>query len=230
MSSDRTRELSFPRRLEAMLERHRRRNIDEELDDIAEKMEATLLQRALAEGFFEESVAIDTDAKERVRTAQRALETSEYETVETKLDTLREQVDRGRTKVGNEIQTLRVETLGTVNAMKRLNDRVGRVDADRLAALKQLLDGWEWRGQVSDANTASFTERRTEAERAGEQMRETFEELRAGLFGPYKGTDVWPIVESLLDEKALRYDDLTATERDQLADSDLSAYVELSLS
>jgi hypothetical protein len=64
----------------------------------------------------------------------------------------------------------------------------------------------------------------------GVEMRETFEELRDDLFDPYKETDVWPLVEALLDDEALRYDDLSAEEREQLVASDLGTYVELSLS
>jgi hypothetical protein len=230
MSSDAAEDGSFEAQLEAMLERYRRRNIAKQLENIATRMEETLLQRALAAGFFEELIEIDSDARERVRTARAALEAENYSEVEEQLETLRDSVGRAHTKVGNEIQELRFETLSIITAMERLNERVDRVNSERLAALSWLVDDWEWREHVSNDESTSFEVRRTEARQVGVEMRETFEELRDDLFDPYKETDVWPLVEALLDDEALRYDDLSAEEREQLVASDLGSYVELSLS
>jgi hypothetical protein len=92
-----------------------------------------------------------------------------------------------------------------------------------------LVDGGDWRGHVEVGNEP-FEEALREAREGGEDLRYVYEELQEELFGPYRDTEIWPIVESLLDDERLTYGSLTDEERRLLAESDLSEYVELTLS
>ena len=224
------REKSFEGQLQNMYERYRRRDLEDRLEDVADTMEATILQQALAEALFDATIEIDREAKEAVDSSLNALEREDYEQVEENFDELESRVEEEQTRVSNEIQKLRLDRLDTVRAMRRLNERVEEVDSMRLEALEQLLDDWNWKGQVYTETASSLSDRRSEAVEYGEDMADIFEKMKQDLFGPYKGSDLWPLVESLLDEERLTYGDLTSKERDLLAESDLAAYVELSLS
>jgi hypothetical protein len=221
---------SFEDRLEAMYERYRRRSIGDKLEDIAEEMEDTLLQQAMAEAFFDERLEIDSDAKAAVEELRAALGEGNYETVENKLDNVETAVETAAAAVETEIQRYQLEMLSTVQAMERLNERVNRVNEVRLQSLRQLLEDWNWEMYLDVDDDAPFEHKREEAQAIGQELVETFEELKEKLFGPYKGTELWHIVEQLLDEERLTYAALTPDERELLAESDLTEYVELSLS
>jgi hypothetical protein len=221
---------TFENRLENMYERYRRQSLEDDLEDLAETMEATIYQQELAEAFFEATIDIDEEAQSAVERALNALRREDYQTVQNQLDELAERITDEETRVGNEIQKLRLNRLDTVRAMRRLNERVDRVDGARLTALEQLLEDWNWRPHVMTEEAETVQDRRANAREFGDDMSGVFVQLKEELFGPYKGSDLWPLVQSLLDEERLTYGDIDDHERQLLADSDLAAYVELSLS
>jgi len=67
MSDNATESGSFEAQLESMYQRYRRQGLEDELEELAQIMEETLLQQALADGFFDETIEIDRDAKTKVR-------------------------------------------------------------------------------------------------------------------------------------------------------------------
>lgn len=241
MSSDTT--SGFAERLRRTQERYRRQNLETRLAELAEEMELTLLHRAFAEAFLnaendsstdeeassDSAFRIDPDAQAAVRKVRRYLQDGAYNQLGDQWEELEAEVTDARRRVENEVQPRRLDALDRVRAMQRLNERVERVDPERLAALETLLDDWNWRAHV-EVGADDFGDALAEAEDVGAEFRGHFEEFQDELFGPYRGTDVWPIVQRLLDEERLTYGDLTEEERDLLAESDLAAYVELSLS
>jgi len=213
-----------------MYERYRRQHLEDELEDLATTMEETLLQQEIAETFFETAIEIDEDIKSAVERTTEKLRNGAYDTVESELDDVAERVERAETHVTNEIQELRIDRQDTATAMRRLNERVERVDGAQMQALESLLEDWNWKEDVYDDHNETFEERRDAAAKFGEDMRFVFDTLKDDLFGVYEGTELRPLVESLLDEDRLRLGDLTPEERRQLAESDLADYVELKLS
>lgn len=243
MSDDTTGSASFEAQLESMYQRYRRQGLEDELEELAQLMEDTLLQQALAEGFFDETIEIDRDVKSNVsetldkleraqRQSGRAGETTHdlYDSIEASIDTLRERVEREETKVQNRIQQLRIERQETVSGMRRLNERVSRTDSAQLEALGHLLDDWDWRTHVYSDDVETYEQRRQEAIQYGGDMSFVFDQLKDDLFGVYDGTELRPLVDKLLDDERLVFGALTETERQQLAESDLSEYIELKLS
>jgi chromosome segregation ATPase len=226
-----------------MYQRYRRQGLEDELEELAQIMEETLLQQALADGFFDETIEIDRDAKTKVRKTidklERARSQSEtsgetmqelYDSIEESIDTLRDRVEGEETKVQNRIQQLRIERQETVSGMRRLNERVERADSAQLEALEHLLDDWNWKTHVYSEGVNTYEERREEAIQYGEDMSFVFEQLKNDLFGVYDGTKLRPLVDKLLDDERLVFGSLTETERQQLAESDLGEYIELKLS
>ncbi|WP_222913492.1 hypothetical protein [Natrinema sp. SYSU A 869] len=234
MSSDRSgedeSEETFEDQLESMYERYRRQHLEDELEALAMTMEETLLQQAIAETFFEESIEIESDVKAAVEATVEKLEAGKYDTVEAELDELSKQVDRAETRITNRIQQLRIDRQDTATAMRRLNERVQRIDGSQLQALETLLDDWNWKEEVFVESNETYADRRKTAAQYGEDMRVVFETLKEQLFGVYEDTELRPLVDDLLDDDRLRLGDLTLAERRQLADSDLANYIELKLS
>jgi len=213
-----------------MYDGYRHQYLEGELEALATTMEETLLQQEIAETFFEESIEIDDEVKLTVREAVRKVETGDYENVESELDELSDRVERAETHVTNEIQQLRIDRQDTATAMRRLNERVERVDPSQLRALESLLEEWNWKQDVYDGSNESFDDRLRAATQYGEDMKYVFETLKDDLFAPYQDTEIRSLVEKLLDDDRLRLGELTSEERRQLADSELAEYVELKLS
>jgi hypothetical protein len=220
----------FQDQLKSIYEQHRHRSLESRLDDIAETMEETLLQQTIAEAFFEESIEIDSDVKRAVEGARETLDSEEYEELEDELANLSTQIERAEAHVTNRIQNLRIDRQDTASAMKRLNERVERVDEAQLDALLSLLEDWNWKQDVYRESNETFVDRREAAEQYGSDMKFIFETLKDELFGPYRGTKVEPLVDKLLDDDRFRLSDLSAEQRKQLVESDLADYIELKLS
>lgn len=221
---------TFEAQLESVYERYRRQHLEDELDAIAATMEETLLQQAIAETFFEDSIEIEDDVKATVEDTVEKLDAGDYDAVEDELKELSAMVERAETHVSNRIQQLRIDRQDTATAMRRLNERVERVDDSQLQALGSLLEDWNWKEEVFDESNETFEERRETAAQYGDDMQFVFESLKDELFGVYQDTELRPLVDDLLDDDRLRLGELTPTEREQLAESDLADYIELKLS
>jgi uncharacterized phage infection (PIP) family protein YhgE len=236
MSSETSNTDSFEDRLDRMYQRYRRQGLEDELEEIAQMMEDTLLQQALAEGFFDEKLQVDREAKNAVSETLDALRLAdrgndqEYDAVEERVDELRERVEAEETRISNRIQQLRIERQETVSGMRRLNERVERADSARIEALETLLENWDWKTHVYSEGADTYEKRREEAFQYGEDMSLVFDQLKTDLFGVYDGTELRPLVDKLLDDERLTLGSLTETEREQLAQSDLGEYLELKLS
>lgn len=220
----------FESELQDMYEQVRRKRLKSKLDELAETMEATILQCELARSFFDAGVEIDESAKAQVQTTMELLEQSEYDAAEDRLPSLERAVEGEATAVQNRVQELRLERLSTVQAMSRLNERVERADDTQVTALESLLEDWNWRPQVYTEDADTLAERRTAADEYGTSMDAVYEQLKDELFGVYEGTELRPLVDSLLDDERLTLAKLSEAEIEQLAESDLAEYVELNLS
>lgn len=220
---------TFEERLDGMYDRYRRQHLEDELAALAQTMEETLLQIAMTEAFFDGSIDIDESVKTVVRETKDLVEAGQYDAVEDRLPKLEGSVQDAQEEVEDTVRAWVLNRRDTVNAMQRLNDRVQRVDSDELQELSTLLEEWDWQDRI-DATEADLEERRRAARDYGQEMAERFDTHRDQLFGVYDDTELRPLVERLLDADRLRFDELTETERAQLADSDLEEYVELKLS
>jgi len=216
-------------RLQKVQEEYRRRHLSDELNELAEVMEETILQRTLAKAFFQDQIEIDTAAKERVHEVLRLLEQDDYDAVEDRLPDLRDEVDAAEQTVENRIQELRLKHNSTVTAMRRLNDRVDRVSGMRLQALEGLLNDWRWKEHVYRNEDHDLAELKKNAREYGDEMRTAFEELKEELFGLYP-EEIRGLIHRMIDDERLSYADLSDNQRQLLAESDIGDYIELSLS
>lgn len=223
-------EQNFEAQLEDIYQQYRHRQLANRLEDIAETMEETILQRILAERFLQTELEIDDEAKEAVAEARELLEAGEFEELAEGIDELEATVGDQKRRISNQIHEARITMNARVKGMKRLNERVDRVSPVKLQAISELLEDWDWRGQVYRDGGFDFETLKERAAEYGEDMRTYFEESREGIFGPYDGTALEGIVDGLLSDDRLALDELSDEEVEQLRNSDLVGHVELSLS
>lgn len=221
---------NFEEHIEEIYQQYRHRQLANRLNDIAETMEETILQRILAEKFLKTDLEIDPEAKKAVAEARDLLEQGEFEELDAQIDDLETEVDDQRRKVSNQIHETRIAMNRRVGGMQELNERVDRISPVKLQAVNELLADWDWRGQVYRDGGFDFEELKKRAAEYGEDMRTYFVECREEIFGPYDGTTLDPIVEGLLTERRLMLDELTDEQIEELRKSDLVGHVELTLS
>lgn len=220
----------FTEQLERIYRRHRRQHLRSDLNEIAGTMEKTIHQRILAEEFLQESVDIDAEARQAVQDARELLAQENYDELERRLDDLRDTVETQERLINNQIQEVRIGIYQTVQGMIRLNDRLERFDDSKLDALEQLLADWNWEPHVYRGEVETFEGYNQAAAEYGRDMRRFFEEAKTAIFGPYMETPLEEIVMQVLDEDPLFLATLTDEELEQLRESDLPEYFELSLS
>ncbi|KTG11397.1 hypothetical protein AUR64_03840 [Haloprofundus marisrubri] len=220
-------ESEFQQQLERVYQQHRNKSLESDLDELAEKMEETMLQRELAEQLLRTELEIDSEAKQNVQKAINLVEKDEYEALRELLPEVRTTVERQATQTENTIHSLRLDKLDTVRAMVRLNERVERASGPQLRALEKLLDDWNWGSHVYSDGHDSFVERREAARQFGSDMSAFFESTQEKLFEPYGG-QLRPLIEQLLDDDPLMLAKLEEDELEALAESDLAEYLELS--
>jgi hypothetical protein len=228
MSTDK--QESFQSQLEAVYKRYQNQSLEDRLDDVAETMEETILQRALAEELLRTDAEIEEDAKQAVRDAEQLVGRDDYEALDETLDGLEQVVEDQERQVSNQIQKARISMSKTVQGMIRLNERVDRVNEAKVQSIKVLLEDWDWKGQVyRDAEDAGIKEHKQQAAEYGRDMRRFFEEARESTFGPYNDTPLEEIVDKLLDEERFTLASLTDEQLRRLRESDLPDYVGLEL-
>ncbi|GAB6878232.1 hypothetical protein JCM17823_05060 [Halorubrum gandharaense] len=221
---------NFEESIEEIYQQYRHRQLASRLEDIAETMEETILQRILAERFLQADLEIDDDAKRSVSEARDLLDAGDFEALGDRIDDLEKDVEDQKRRISNEIHEARITMRSRVDGMQRLNARVGRVSEVKLQAVHELLSDWDWKGQVYRDQDWDFETLKQRAAEYGEDMRRYFDECREEIFGPYEGTTLEPIVDGLLSDDQLYLDELTDEQIEQLRDSDLVGHVELALS
>lgn len=217
----------FQEKLRAIYQQHRQQGMESDLDAVADTMEETLLEAELAQAFLGMEIEIDSEVKRAVYEARSNLESSEYDALGEMLPEVSEAVEEQRRVVSNQVHQARIEIHQTVRGMIRLNDRVGRGDSDALAELDTLLDDWNWQAEI-EADTIG--DKKQEIRDFGRGMRETLEDAKDDLFGPYRDTPLSELVDELLDDERLTLAALSEEEVVRLRESDLADYLEVQLS
>jgi hypothetical protein len=221
---------SFQDQLEEVYRGYQHTELKDRLSDVAKTMEETILQRDLAEEFLHTQIEIDDAAKRAVREAEADLDEGNLDSLAEGIDHLEETVRDAERQVENRIHEARIAMSKVMTGMRRLNERVERVDEVKLDSIATLLSDWDWKEQVYRADDADMETLRTRASEYGADMRRFYEEAKQDLFGPYVDTPLEGIVDGLLDDQRFALSDLSDDQLRQLRDSDLEEHVELSLS
>jgi hypothetical protein len=221
----------FEHELDQVYEQYRHRELDERLNEIAEIMKETVLQSILAETIFGVEIQLKEETKTAVREMSECLERNEFEKVEDRIDDLEQDVEDEHHRVDVRIQDVRSDMADTVSGMKRLNQRLQRVDEGELDNLARLFNRWNWKnGVYTGSSTEDIESLKALAREYGKRVRQSYNEAKEKLFGPYEGTELESIVDGLLNEKRFALNNLSDEQLERLRDSEIEEHVELSLS
>jgi hypothetical protein len=198
-------------------------------------MEETLLQVEIAQILFDESITLDDEVREQVTEVRNLLDdTDEFEDTdgdaslnESLLDELEEVVSKEAERIENRIHELRVLQASTVRAMQELSAEVGVADPERLAALADLLENWQWKVYIE--NKESFEARREEARQFAHDMRDALEASQDAIGAGITDESVEELVRTLLNGSQLTLSQLDEEERESLINSPLAEHLLISL-
>jgi len=225
---------SLMQRLEYVYRQYQQRHLYNRLDDIAARMEETLLQVAIARELFDTDLEVNDEPKRSVKEMQTALEknsgemeSSESPVNDERLNEVEQAVDDEADRIETRIHELRTQQRSTVEAIRKLNEELNLADNTRLEALSTLLNHWEWEAQLGDAD--DFESKREAALEFAQDMRRVLYQARTEIGAGFEGDDIEELADTLLSGEPLTLDDLDQAERDALAESKLGKYLNVSL-
>jgi len=219
----------FEQQLETMHQQHLRQDLEDRLEDIADNMEETILQAIIARDFLKIDVAISDDAKAKVQEANEYADDRDFSSLDAIIDDLEDQISEEARTIGNTIQKERSEEGDRVSAMRELNEHVDAADEGKLKALDSLLDDWDWKAHVYTEENQSFEAKQQEARDVADTMSKALKQVQDDLLGSYSGTTLGQVMDQLLADESLYFNDLTEDKREALTGSNLADHLEIRL-
>lgn len=225
---------SLINRLEYVYREYQQHHLYARLNEIAIRMEETLLQVAIARELFDADLAVSDAAKNEIEEMRAALEEAtedageaESPVTEERLDDIEQAVNDEANRIETRIHELRTQQASTVSAMRKLNEELNLANNTRLEALATLLGEWEWEVEVEEAD--DFASKREAALEFAGDMRQVLEAAREEFGAGFRGEEIKGLADTLLAGEPLTLDELDGGERDALAESKLGKYLTVSL-
>jgi len=220
----------FEQQIETVHQQYLRQDLEDRLEDVATEMEETILQAIIARGFLGLDVNVSDDAREHVQDAKEYADDRDFDSLDDIIDDVEDHVSQEARQVENTIQEERTEERDRVSAMRKLNEHVEAADVGKLKALESLLDDWDWKAHVyTDEAEDSFRAKQQEAHDVAETMSNALEQVQEDLLGSYNGTTLEEVMDRLLSDDPLYFNDLTEEEREALTGSNLADHLEIRL-
>lgn len=228
--SERSDQSRFEEELETIHQQHLRQDLEDRLETVATKIEETMLQAIIARDILDLEVEISEHGEGKVQKAKEYATDRDLNALDDIIDEVEEQVRQEARDIENTIQGERTEELDRVSAMRKLNEHVGATDMDKLKALESFLDDWDWKAHVyTDEGEGSFEAKREEAIDVAETMSSALEQVQEDLLGSFSETTLERVMDQLLSDDPLHFNDLTEDERQALTSSNLANYLEVRL-
>lgn len=220
----------FEQELGTVHQQYLRQDLEDRLEEVATEMEETMLQAIIARDFLGLAVEVSDEAKEKVREAKGYTDDRDFDALDDVIDDVEDQVSQEARQIENAIQEERTEERDRVRAMRKLNEHVEAADMGKLKALESLLDDWDWKAQVyTDEAEDSFEAKQQEARDVADTMSNALQQVQEDLLGSYSGTTLEDVMDQLLSDDPLYFNDLSEEEREALTGSSLADYLEIRL-
>jgi hypothetical protein len=220
----------FEQELETVHQQYLRQDLENRLEEVATEMEETMLQAIIARDFLDLAVEVSDEAKEKVREAKGYAADRDFDDLDDVIEDVEDQVSQEARQIENAIQEERTEERDRVRAMRKLNEHVEAADMSKLKALESLLDDWDWKAQVyTDEATDSFEAKQQEARDVAATMSNALQQVQEDLLGSYSGTTLEDVMDQLLSDDPLYFNDLSEEEREAMTGSSLADYLEIRL-
>lgn len=214
--------------LDAVLVRLQHRKLAEELKEISQLLEDTILQAEIAESLFSFEVEFQDEVQETIESAAELLDAESYDELEDQLKIVRKKAQDQKSEVEQRINARTEDYREELDALRELNEEFKGADADRLDALYTLFDDWRWRQQLEGD---TLQEQRKEARKFGEEMLDKYNKEKNKLLSAIFGDNAEPdLITSLATDDSFHLSDLKEDELDLIWNSKLKGYIELTLS
>ena len=213
--------------LSQICESLKRKDLREELADAATTLETIILLQNLEDELYGHDAEFDESLLQIIRQIQNRIKDGDVDALTEDVDTLQTALSKAKRQSRQRLNTQIEKDLDKLSAMKRLNNRVDKVDDARITALQQ---------QFSDCQSLEFVSAESlevkisEVERKTETIENDFNDLQQDVFGQFYGTSLEGSIRKLLNDEALRLDSLSMKEIRQLRESELADCLELVLS
>lgn len=219
--------VDLKQRLEKVYQRYRRRSLEDQLDEVATDMSATILQIAIAEEMLPSSeFSVPQDAINAVEQGETLLHEKQFDELGEEIDEIKQTVADARRDIENAISIPRGAQRDVLRVMQELNEEMNVVDQECFEELSTLIHSWAWEAQIEGE---SFEERKASAEEYGADMRASYDEIRTDLFDSYADGELLETVEEIIHDR-LTLADLSSDEFTAIKQTGLKKYVELRFS
>ena len=216
----------FESDLEDFYEAHKRSHLNKQLDRAAQLMRETLLISALHRGLFDETNQPDSEVREAVQELRTRVSANDFDRVEDDIDSVLDQLEEELDNVRSTFRTERHTLVERVFGFKSLNDRIDRIDDERIDTLLRDLQTVE---DSIDELDGDFDSQLSVAEENGEEIAVTVTTIEDELFEPFRGSDIEDVVRDLIRGETLTLTDCDPETYTALRESDLDSYVNLAL-
>lgn len=227
-TDDKATQSTLDEQLKAVHTRLQHRHLANQLSEIANTLEGTLIRATIAENLFNDlSIELDSETRNEVSKAISLLDQEKYDELESKISDLRTNVEEQRSRVNRQISIPQADHNKQLNAMQQLNQKFGVVDQSKLDALETLLNDELWIESVE----GDTTERKlNSAKEYGETIAETLDEIQSDMFAELLDDDSTELASKLISDESYHLTDLDKDGFSSLQKSKLGDYIDLSLS
>lgn len=215
--------------LETIRDQYRRRSLEDRVEAVAEDLRDIKLQLAIMDELFGTDLAVDEDLTNEVKQAREAMAANDYDALAELVDELEEIATGNRSSIETSLNQQLATYQQEVNAMVRLNDRVGAFPSGRLDGLQSLLDTWNWKEAAVIEEKPDFESQLAACRKLGQQMATIREKSQEAIVEPLAEEGIEDVVRDILSAENIYLSDLTPEEREKLANSDLGDTIILSL-
>lgn len=227
--SNESREQTLTANLKQVQERYRRRSLESRLEDIAEDLRDIKLQVAIMEELFETEVEVDPELVQKVGEARQHAEKNQYDILEEEIGELEKKASSAKNSVGQSLSKKLVSYEDRVNAMVKINKRIEAYNQDSLNGLHSLLAEWNWREAAGIEEVSEFGTQLEECLAFGSDMQKIYQDAKSSIIEPLAEEGIEDVVESILGSEVVYLGELSAEEREKLADSDLGEHLSIKL-
>lgn len=217
----------FERDLNGYYERLRNQELNSKLGDASATMRETLLLCAVQEELTGEPIEPSDQAKELVQKTRSAWNSNDFTRLEQLIGDLNSVLEDQRNSIMGNIQGEKHTLRSHLRGLKALNERVDRVDKERIRQLEseiKALDGVSYRPDHTYEEQEAIIRNLVR-----EDVVDEFELIEKELMDPFEGTEIQDHVRDLIDGESLSLSIVGDTDISNLRDSELGPYLRLKL-
>jgi len=214
-------------RLESVQSQYRRKHLQNELSDLADNLERVYLRKELYESLLGVEIEIDENLRSVIKEIRNHLEDGDIDRVENKIEDLDSRLETFNSTIEKTVADRLATYRSNIDSMKRLNRRLEKIDTDALEQLESFLEPGKILGRIDTDSSSEFEQKVEQVRSKADQQKTRYEEAKAKIFEPYLESEYGQKVQEMMSDDPPRLDALDKKTLTQLADSELSPYIEM---